>query len=137
MSMTSAQAFQQAYVLGMAYTDETAIQFGGLKGASCQIKSIVKDNGRNTVTFLWRNDDGDERESEMTVDDGTKIEDWTSGTEYSVGDFVVKDSSLYRCKTANSDSVFTPSKWDMIGGTAQEVDELTPEEVNSLISILG
>ena len=42
-----------SYVLSKKYTDDTADEFGGLKGASCQIQGIVKQNGRNIVTFVW------------------------------------------------------------------------------------
>lgn len=41
------------------YTDETADEFGGLKGANCQISSISYDADGNTVIdFLWVNTAG-------------------------------------------------------------------------------
>jgi len=60
----------QAYALAKAYTNETAIEFGGLKGASAQIESINKSGKQNTVTFQWENSAGQTREAEMIVNDG-------------------------------------------------------------------
>ena len=59
-----------AYVLGKKYTDETAIEFGGLKGASCQIQGIAAITGGNRITFLWENTAGDTRTTTMDVMDG-------------------------------------------------------------------
>lgn len=58
------------YALCKKYTDETAIQFGGLKGAPCTIASIEKEDGRNIITFQWKNDEGQIRTSQMIVEDG-------------------------------------------------------------------
>lgn len=38
--------------------------------------------------------------------------DWVSGTSYAVGDFVVRNGVLYRCKTSNSNVTFTSGNWD-------------------------
>ena len=58
------------YALCKKYTDETAIQFGGLKGAPCTIASIEKEDNRNIITFQWKNDEGQIRTSQMIVEDG-------------------------------------------------------------------
>ena len=105
----------QSYVLSKKYTDETAIQFGGLKGAACTIKSIVHQNGRNIVTFEWKNYAGDTRESQMVVNDGTPIYVWESGNHYEYGDLVIYASCFYRCITPNDDVVFDDTKWNEIG----------------------
>lgn len=105
----------QSYVLSKKYTDETAIQFGGLKGAACTIKSIVHQNGRNIVTFEWKNDAGDTRESQMIVNDGTPIYVWESGNHYEYGDLAIYESCFYRCITPNDDVVFDDTKWNEIG----------------------
>jgi hypothetical protein len=47
---------------------------------------------------------------------GTKINDWVASTSYKVGEYIVKDSLLYRCVSANSDAVFTTSNWTLISG---------------------
>ena len=103
------------YVLSKKYTDETAQQFGGLKGAPCKIKSIVKQDGQNIITFQWTNDEGDTRESRLYVEDGTPIYEWTSGNSYKYGDLVIYTSCFYRCITPNADIVFDDTKWNEIG----------------------
>ncbi len=106
---------QQAYALAKAYTNETASQFGGLKGAPCTIKSVKKQNGRNIVTFEWKNDAGDTRESQMIVNDGTPIYVWESGNHYEYGDLAIYESCFYRCITPNDDVEFDGTKWNEIG----------------------
>lgn len=105
----------QAYVLSKKYTDETADQFGGLKGAPCTIKSVKHQNGRNIVTFEWKNDSGATRESEMIVYDGTPIYVWESGNTYHYGDLAIYESCFYRCIVENSDVLFDDTKWNEIG----------------------
>ena len=103
------------YALCKKYTDETAIQFGGLKGAPCKIKSIVKKDGQNIITFEWKNDAGDTRESQLFVDDGTPIYNWTAGDSYNYGDLVIYASCFYRCIVPNSDPIFDENHWNAIG----------------------
>ena len=104
-----------AYILSKKYTNETAIQFGGLKGAPCTIKSIIKKDGQNVITFEWKNDDGDTRESILYVDDGTPIYDWRGGDTYKYGDLVIYEACFYRCVSENSDVIFNPAHWNAIG----------------------
>lgn len=104
------------YVLSRQYTDETASQFGGLKGAPCKIKSIVKENGQNIITFEWKNDEGETRESKLYVKDGTPIYPWEGGKQYDYGDLVIYNSSFYSCIVPNSDNTFISSKWNAISG---------------------
>lgn len=106
---------QQSFVLSKKYTDETAAQFGGLKGASCTIKSIKHQGDRNIVTFEWTNNAGDTRTSDMVVRDGTPIYVWEPGTTYHYGDLAIYASCFYRCITENSDVVFDNTKWNEIG----------------------
>lgn len=105
----------QAYALSKKYTDETAIEFGGLKGAPCTIKSITKQDGQNIVVFEWKNSAGDTRESTMYVDDGTPIYVWESGHTYKYGDLAIYESCFYRCIVENSDVEFDDTKWNEIG----------------------
>ena len=121
------------YVLSKKYTDETAEQFGGLKGASCKIKSIVKSNGRNTVTFEWKNDSGETRESTMTVLDGTPIYEWQSGDHYVYSDLVIYASAFYRCTTENEDVEFDATKWAEIGSPDGNFDIVQTSEMLPVI----
>ena len=113
----------QAYALSKKYTDETAIEFGGLKGANCQIKSIVHEDGRNIVTFLWKNSDGDERESVMYVEDGTPIYIYTPGQTYHYNDLVIYQNSWYRCVVEHvAGPTLDPSKFSEIGSADGNYD---------------
>ena len=125
------------YALSKKYTDKTVIGLGGLKGAPCKVKSVVKTDGRSVVTLEWKGDDGSTQTSNIYVDDGASI--WLSGRSYIVNDIVVKDDILYICKIANSDVTFDVDKWKVIssGGsgditirelTKAQYDALTPAE---------
>lgn len=104
------------------YVDETAIQFGGLKGANCTIKSIVKQNGQSIVTFEWKNDNDEIRTSVLYVDDGTNILIWTPGVLYKYGDIALYSNAFYRCIQQNSDFVFDNLKWNAIGSPDGDYD---------------
>ncbi len=119
----------QTYALAKKYTDETAIQFGGLKGAPCKIKEIVKQDGQNIITFEWKNDAGETRESELIVDDGTPIYNWTSGDHYNYGDLVIYASCFYRCIAENSDVVFDDTKWNELGSPDGNYDIVETKEL--------
>jgi len=109
-----------SYILSKKYTNETAIQFGGLKGANCQVKSAVKTDGQTVVTLLWKNDDDETRETKLYINDGqdgTPIYTWSAGTSYQAGDLAIYDASFYLCAISNSDAVFDPNKWVAIGST--------------------
>ena len=103
------------YALSKKYTEDSLIGIGALKGAPCKIKSIIKENGQNIITFEWKNDEGETRESKLYVDDGTPIYTWTSGYEYKYGDLVIYTSQFYRCVVPNSDTVFDETHWNGIG----------------------
>ena len=101
--------------LSKKYTQDTADQFGALKGASCQIKDIEHENGQSIITFEWENNEGEKRESKLYVQDGTPIYIWESGTSYKYGDLVIYASCFYRCIVNNSDIEFDDTKWNEIG----------------------
>lgn len=97
------------------YVEETAAQFGALKGANCTIASVVKENGQSIVTFKWENNSGQTRYSTMYVDDGTPIYNWTPDNNYNYNDIVIYQDAFYRCIIQNHDSVFDTTKWIGIG----------------------
>ena len=103
------------YAVSKKYTNETAAQFGGLKGAPCKVKSVIKENGQNIVTLQWENNDGDVRETKVYINDGTPIYTWEPGYSYQYGDLAIYQSCFYRCIVANSDSDFDDTKWNEIG----------------------
>lgn len=97
------------------FTKDTVVGLGAIKGASCRIKSVTKNNGQNTVVFEWEGTDGTIQTSEMKVDDGTPIYVWESGNSYEYGDLVIYSSQWYRCITPNHDVEFDSNKWNEIG----------------------
>ena len=104
-----------SYVLSKKFTEDTVIGLGAIKGANCTIKSIVHQDGINTVTFEWTGTDGTVKTSEMIVNDGTPIYTWISGNHYLYGDLVIYASAFYRCIHENSDVTFDSSHWNEIG----------------------
>lgn len=122
---------KKAYVLSKRYTDETAIQFGGLKGANCKISSVVKKDGQNIITFEWRNDDDEVRYTEVRVDDGTPIYNYTVGDTYHYNDLVIYEAAWYRCvveeyiaepvidKTAFSEINSQDGNYDIVQNSSQ------------------
>lgn len=108
---------KKAWLLSKKYTDETAIQFGGLKGANAKITSVVKKDGQNIITFEWKNDDGDTRETKVYVDDGTPIYNYTVGTTYHYNDLVIYESAFYRCTVDEyvAEPVIDETKFNEIG----------------------
>ena len=105
----------ETLAMAKTYTNETVIGGGAIKGKNCRIQSVVHENGRNTVTFLWVLDDGTERTSQMVVLDGTPIYEWQSGDSYEYGNLVIYASCFYRCITPNQDISFDATKWNEIG----------------------
>lgn len=61
---------KKAYVLAKKYTDDTAIQFGGLKGAPAKVSNIQETADGNIVTFEWKNDSGATQQRTMLVKNG-------------------------------------------------------------------
>ena len=49
------------YALSKKYTEDSLIGIGALKGAPCKIKSIIKENGENIITFEWLDNDFNRR----------------------------------------------------------------------------
>ncbi len=64
-----------AYKASKTYTDKTAEEFGGLKGANCTIKSITPISGGNRITFEWENTSGVTQEGTLDVMDGVDGDD--------------------------------------------------------------
>ena len=120
------------YALSKKYTDKTVIGLGGLKGAPCKVKSVVKTDGRSVVTLEWKGDDGTTQTSEIYVNDGTSV--WIPGRDYAVNDIVIKDDTLYICKVANSDVSFDDTKWSIVvsGGSDVKIRELTQAQYDAL-----
>lgn len=67
---------------------------------------------------------------------GTSINDWATNTEYSVGDLVIYDNSLYKCNTNHTSTTFNAneSNWTLIG--SKGIDFYTVGESYSINNIV-
>lgn len=72
--------------------------------------------------------DGDTIKINNGVISADVINNWSSGTSYPVGYFAVHDNKLYQCNTANSDSEWTESKWNLVGGGGEASANITEWE---------
>lgn len=90
-----------SYSLAKKYTDEAIAGSGAIKGANCQIQSIVEIDGGHRVTFLWKNSQDVEQTSTMDVMDGQGgTPTWSSVqnkpfSELNAADFTVTNGKLY------------------------------------------
>lgn len=73
-----------------AYTDETVVGGGAIKGKNCTVDSITDITGGHRVTFKWTLDDGTVLTGTMDVMNGAKGDTGTSITEITAdGNFLV------------------------------------------------
>ncbi len=75
-----------AYALSHAYTDETVIGGGAIKGKNCIIESIEDIEGGHKVTFKWTLDDGTEQRESVNIMNGEKGEIGEKGEKGDPGD---------------------------------------------------
>ena len=111
------------YTLPIASTDT----LGGIKvdGITITIDENGVIHGANTYKLPTASDtvlggvkvDGDTIKINDGVISADVIGNWSTGTSYPVGYFVVYDNKLYQCINANSDTEWTESNWTPIGST--------------------
>lgn len=70
---------KQAYALSRTYTEDTAEEFGAVKGAPCEIAGITAITGGHRITFSWTNTAGETRTDYMDVMNGEKGEKGDDG----------------------------------------------------------
>lgn len=134
-----------AYALSKKYCDLTAEEFGGLKGASCQIQSIEDIENGKRITFLWVNSQG---ETQTSILDVPKGEQGNPGEQGEKGDtgfppqitVSTETESTYKLSISYVDdetgeliTIVTPN---LKGSGSGGDEELTPEQVANLISLL-
>lgn len=108
------------FALCKKYTDETAIEFGGLRGSNASVKSIVHDdvNLRNVVTFEWKNSSDETRESVMYVPDGHDGKGIVSITKTSTSGLIDTYTILFTDDTITTFNVVNGAKGLGIKSTA-------------------
>lgn len=73
---------EMAYGASNAYTEQTVIGMGALKGAPAQIQSISDNlDGTHTVTFLYEDTLGERHTMPLTVRDGERGEQGAKGDQ--------------------------------------------------------
>ena len=112
-----------SYTLPIASTDN----LGGVKvdGTTITIDENGVIHGANTYELPTASDtvlggvkvDGDTIKINEGVISADVIGNWSAGTSYPVGYFIVYDNKLYQCVIANSDAEWTESNWSLIGNS--------------------
>ena len=112
-----------SYTLPIASTDT----LGGVKvdGSTITIDENGVIHGANTYELPTASDtvlggikiDNDTIKINEGVISADVIGNWSAGTSYPIGYFVVYDNKLYQCIVANSDTEWTESNWNLIGNS--------------------
>ena len=113
-----------SYTLPIASKDN----LGGVKvdGSTITIDESGVIHGANTYELPTASDtvlggvkvDGDTIKINDGVISADVIGNWSAGTSYPVGYFVVYDNKLYQCINANSDTSWNGEHWQLIGGSS-------------------
>lgn len=129
------------------YIAKTLVGMGALKGANCRIKSIVKADNLNTVTFIWTDTDGTSKESTMLVYDGAKGDTGATGATGPAGATGAAGEDGYSptitVKTSTADAYIltitdangsydTPNLKGGGGSGSSALSELTDVDLNNL-----
>lgn len=121
-----------SYTLPTASTDN----LGGVKvdGTTITIDENGVIHGANTYELPTASDtvlggvkiDNDTIKINEGVISADVIGNWSAGTSYPVGYFVIYGDKLYQCTNANSNTEWTESNWRLIGGS-----EITGATINN------
>lgn len=102
-------------ILGGVKVDGTTITVakdGTISGASTYELPVATNTTLGGVKI-----DNDTIKINEGVISADVIGNWSAGTIYPVGYFVVYEDKLYQCINANSDSVWTASNWSLVGSS--------------------
>lgn len=115
---------KKAWLLSKGYTDKSILGITGvLAGKNCTIKSAVHENGVTTIVFEWVADNGQTRETQIKINDGTPIYVYEPGTTYKYGDLVIYAAQWYRCTTEHvAGPELDPTKFEEIGSADGNYD---------------
>ena len=117
----------EIYALSKKYTDDTAEEMGALKGAPCEVKSIVDNpDGTHTVTLEWEDKSGNRHQDAFIVSDGEQgpqgVKGDTGATGYSPEITVYEDTeTTYRLKVTNEEGDFITPNLKGSGGVGINV----------------
>lgn len=141
---------EEVYGALRAYINASLKGVGALKGAPCQISSIVDGDDDHTITFSWVDDNGDEHTSTLIVKDGAPGATGSTGPQGPTGPagadgsdgsdgfsptITVKqsDTSTYILTITTADTSYdTPNLKGSGGGGATVLSDLTDVDLTSL-----
>lgn len=109
---------EEAYALSKSFTKKTVIGLGAIKGANCIVKSTEHKDGQTIVTFEWTSTDGSETKetTQIAINDGTPIYNYTPGDTYHYGDLCLYSGSFFRCIHEHvAPATMVDAYWDPIG----------------------
>ena len=128
-----------AFALSKKYTEETAEEFGALKGASCQIQSIVAITGGNRITFLWENSSGATRTSTLDVmdgEDGLSIVSATIGADdhliLTLSNGTTLDAGEIPTAASAEEITYANAEYPTIGNTKQALDQALDQDAEKI-----
>ena len=128
-----------AFALSKKYTEETAEEFGGLKGASCQIQSIAAITGGNRITFLWENTSGATRTSTMDVmdgEDGLSIVSATIGADdhliLTLSNGTTLDAGEIPTAATAEEITYANAEYPAIGNAKQALDQALDQDAEKI-----
>lgn len=125
----------QTLALAKKYTDDSLVGLGALKGASCTIQDIVKENGMNKITFEWVATDNTIQTSELFVKDGTTITNVEIDNNNELIVTLSDNTSLNggKIKTIQGNPGFSPKITENINNT-DSIYKLDIETENGIIT---
>lgn len=75
------------YALSKKFTEETADSLGSLKGAPCEVQSIVdNEDGTHTITLRWESKSGTVQTQSFVISDGKQGPQGIPGPQGKTGD---------------------------------------------------
>jgi len=114
-----------AYILAKGYTDAALIGIGAIKGAPCEVQSVVKTGTTTTVTLKWTDTTGVDHTTSFNIEDGVSV---TGGTINSVGNLILtlSDGNTIDCgKVTTQYAVLPPASAGNVGVLLQYVGATT------------
>lgn len=138
-------AFTDVEIIGIlkSFVNQTLVGMGALKGAPCQILSIVDGTDDHTITFKWVDNEGDSHTSTLTIKDGRNGTNGTNGRDGTDGvspTIAVKTSTADEYILTVTDAQGSFDTPNLKGGDHTQVEVLptaSAEELGNIYQYVG
>lgn len=129
-----------------AYTEQTVVGMGALKGASAQIQSISDNlDGTHTVMFLYEDNLGKQYTMPLIVRDGEKGEQGEKGDKGQRGDdgfspvinVVENSENVYKLKIVTEEGEYITPNLKGAGTATGDYDDLTDKPKINGVELSG